>query len=174
MDKDPGHTMVYGADSVERVDRDLPSERETGNTYEKSFEIRFDEVDVIGHLHNTRYLEYCSHTRYCHFAEQGWDLRRIDEHGIGAVSLTEEIRYRREVRLGDLITVRYQITGYSADGKRWRSRAQMLRRDGAVAATVTTIGAWLGLRSRRIEAPPPELVSVTDSIKSEDFVVLEG
>jgi acyl-CoA thioester hydrolase len=49
--------MVYGADSVERVDRDLPSERETGNTYEKSFEIRFDEVDVIGHLHNTRYLE---------------------------------------------------------------------------------------------------------------------
>jgi hypothetical protein len=57
MDKGPVHTMVYGADSVERVDRDLPSERETGNTYEKSFEIRFDEVDVIGHLHNTRYLE---------------------------------------------------------------------------------------------------------------------
>jgi acyl-CoA thioester hydrolase len=120
------------------------------------------------------YLEYCSHTRYCHFVEQGWDLRRMDEHGIGAVSLTEEIRYRREVRLGDLITVTYQITGYSADGTRWRSRAQMLRRDGAVAATVTTNGAWFGLRSRRIEAPPPELVSVTDSIKSEDFVVLEG
>ena len=37
--------------------------------------------------------------------------------------LTEEIRYRREVRLGDLITVTYQITGYSADGTRWRSRA---------------------------------------------------
>ena len=50
----------------------------------------------------------------------------------------------------------------------------MLRRDGAVAATVTTNGAWFGLRSRRMEAPPPELLSVTDSIKSEDFVVLEG
>ena len=174
MEKDPGHTMVHGADSVEHVHRDRPSERETGNTYEKSFEIRFDEIDFIGHLHNTLYLEYCSHTRYCHFVEQGWDLHRMGEHGIGAVSLTEEIRYRREVRLGDLITVTYQITGYSADGTRWRSRAQMLRRDGAVAATVTTNGAWFGLRSRRIEAPPPELVSVTDSIKSEDFVVLEG
>jgi hypothetical protein len=72
------------------------------------------------------------------------------------------------------ITVTYQITGYSADGKRWRSRAQMLRRDGAIAATVTTNAAWFGLRSRRIEAPPPELVSVTDSIKSDDFVMLEG
>jgi acyl-CoA thioester hydrolase len=98
----------------------------------------------------------------------------MGEHGIGAVSLTEEILYRREVGLGDLITVTYQITGYSADGKRWRSRAQMLRRDGAIAATVTTNGAWFGLRSRRIEAAPPELVSVTDAIKSDDFVVLEG
>jgi hypothetical protein len=105
--------MVHGADSVEHVHRDRPSERKTGNAYERSFEIRFG-----------------------------------------------------------LITVTYQITGYSADGKRWRSRAQMLRRDGTVAATVTTNGAWFGLRSRRIEAPPPELVSVTDSIKSEDFVVL--
>src|SRR6202023_3264636 len=87
MDKDPGHGMVHGADSVERVHRDRASERETGNTYEKSFEIRFDEIDFIGHLHNTLYLEYCSHTRYCHFVEQGWDLRRMDDHGIGAVSL---------------------------------------------------------------------------------------
>jgi hypothetical protein len=56
MDKDPGHVMVNGPDSVERVHRDQPSERETSNTYEKSFEIRFDEIDFIGHLHNTRYL----------------------------------------------------------------------------------------------------------------------
>jgi hypothetical protein len=53
MDKDSGHTMVHGADSVEHVHRDRPSERETGNAYEKSFEIRFDEIDFIGHLHNT-------------------------------------------------------------------------------------------------------------------------
>jgi hypothetical protein len=66
--------MVHRADSVERIHRDQPSERETGNSYEKSFEIRFDEIDFIGHLHNTMYLEYCSHTRYCHFVEQGWDL----------------------------------------------------------------------------------------------------
>jgi hypothetical protein len=49
-----------------------------------------------------------------------------------------------------------------------------LRPDGAVAATVTTNGAWFGLRSRRIEAPPSELVAATDSIKSEDFTVLES
>src|ERR1700738_5362018 len=125
MDKDPGHAMVHRADSVERVHRDQPTERETGNTYEKSFEIRFDEIDFIGHLHNTRYLEYCSHTRYCHFVEQGSDLRRMGEHGIGAVSLTEEIRYRREVRLGDPINVTYQNTRQRGDRPRRRRRAQV-------------------------------------------------
>jgi acyl-CoA thioesterase FadM len=35
------------------------------NCYEKPFEIRVDEIDINGHLHHTKYLEYCSHTRYC-------------------------------------------------------------------------------------------------------------
>jgi acyl-CoA thioester hydrolase len=174
MKMNPGEGVVHGADSAERIHRNQPSQRQTGDSYSyrKSFEIRLDEIDFNGHLHNTKYLEYCSYTRYCHLVEQGWDLRRMGEHGIGAVSLADEIHYRREVQLGDLITVTYQVTGYSADGKRWRSRTQMLRPDGAVAATVTTTGAWFGLRSRRIEAPPPELVAATDSIKSEDFAVL--
>jgi acyl-CoA thioesterase FadM len=174
MKTNPGDGVVDGADSAERIHRNQPSQRQTGDSYRKSFEIRLDEIDFNGHLHNTKYLEYCSHTRYCQLVEQGWDLRRMGEHGIGAVSLADDIHYRREVQLGDLITVTYQVTGYSADGKRWRSRTQMARPDGAVAATVTTNGAWFGLRSRRIEAPPPELVAATDSIKSEDFAVLES
>jgi hypothetical protein len=89
----------------------------------------------------------------------GWTLDRMAAHGIGAVSLTEEIRYRLEVRLGDLITVTRQVIGYSADGTRWCTRNQVMRPDGAIAAIVTTTGAWFGLRSRRIEAPPPQLVA---------------
>jgi acyl-CoA thioester hydrolase len=174
MKTNPGEGVVDGADSAERIHRNQPSQSQTGDSYRKSFEIRLDEIDFNGHLHNTKYLEYCSHTRYCQLVEQGWDLRRMGEYGIGAVSLADDIHYRREVQLGDLITVTYQVTGYSADGKRWRSRTQMLRPDGAVAATVTTNGAWFGLRSRRIEAPRPELVAATDSIKSEDFAVLES
>jgi acyl-CoA thioesterase FadM len=98
----------------------------------------------------------------------------MGEHGIGAVTLTEVIHYRREVRLGHLITVTYQVTGYSADGNRWRVRHEVLRPDGAIAATVRTTGAWFGLQSRRIQAPPPELAAATDAIRSQDFVVVES
>src|SRR3977135_1292058 len=110
MKTNPGERVVHGADSAERVNRNQPSQRQTGDgySYRKSFEIRLDEIDFNGHLHNTKYLEYCSHTRYCQLVEQGWDLRRMGEHGIGAVSLADDIHYPRQVRLGDLITVTYQ------------------------------------------------------------------
>jgi acyl-CoA thioester hydrolase len=83
----------------------------------------------------------------------------MGERGIGALSLADEIDYRPEVRRGDLIRslTRSPVT----DGTRWRSRTQMVRPDGAVAATVTTNGAWFGLRSRCIEAPPSELVAAS-------------
>jgi acyl-CoA thioester hydrolase len=121
------------------------------NCYGKPFEIRVDEIDVNGRLHHTKVLQYCSHTRYCQLAEMGWTVDRMAAHGIGAVTFTEGIRYRLEVRLGDLITATHQVIGYSADGTRWCTRNQVMRPDGAIAAIVTTTGAWFGLRSRRIQ-----------------------
>jgi acyl-CoA thioester hydrolase len=97
----------------------------------------------------------------------------MQEHNIGAVVLSDEIRYLREVLLGEPVTVVYQITGYSRDSRYWRSRIHVMRSDGTVAATVTSNGAWFGLQSRRIETPPPMLASATDSIRSGDFAVLE-
>ena len=95
-----------------------------GRQLRKSFEIRLDEIDFNGHLHDTKSMDYCAHTRYRHLVELGWDVRPMGEHGVGAATLAEEILYRREARLSALITVTYQVTGYSADGKRWRTRNQ--------------------------------------------------
>jgi acyl-ACP thioesterase len=69
MKMNPGEGVVHGADSAERIHRNQPSQRRPGYSYKKSFEIRLDEIDN-GHLHNTKYLEYCSHTRYCQLVER--------------------------------------------------------------------------------------------------------
>jgi acyl-CoA thioester hydrolase len=56
------------------------------------FQIRLDEIDFNGHLHSTKYLECASHTRYCQLIDWGWGLRAMQEHDIGAVVLSDEIR----------------------------------------------------------------------------------
>lgn len=141
-------------------------------SYQKSYEVSLSEIDFNGHLRSARYLEYSANVRYSHLVDHGWDLGKIAKLGIGAISLTDEVLYRKELVLGELVTAVYQVSGYSADGSRWRANVDILKRDGTVAATITTTGAWLGLRSRKIEAPPSELVAVTEAIRSDDFAVL--
>ena len=117
----PGEGAVHGADSAERIYRNQPSQRQTGDSYSyrKSFEIRLDEIDFNGHLHNTKYLEYCSYTRYCQLVEQGWDLRRMGEHGIGAVSQADEIHYRRGGKAGRPDHGHLPVVARSARPWRW-------------------------------------------------------
>jgi hypothetical protein len=49
MKTNPGEGVVHGADSAERIHRNQPSQRQTGDSYRKSFEIRLDEIDFNGH-----------------------------------------------------------------------------------------------------------------------------
>ena len=40
-----------------------------GDMYEKLIEVRIDDIDLNGHLHNVRYLEYANHARASYFEE---------------------------------------------------------------------------------------------------------
>lgn len=138
--------------------------------YVKKLEVRWDDVDVNGHLRNTRYLEYANHARIAYFQQSGWDARRFLGAEVGPVLLSDEIRYRREVFLAEEV----EVTGLSADGARWEMRHEVRRADGSTAATVLSHGGWMGKRTRRLTAPPAELIAVVDAIRSEDCELIEA
>jgi acyl-CoA thioester hydrolase len=142
-------------------------------TYVKKLEVRWDDVDVNGHLRNTRYLEYANHARISYFQESGWDARRFLAAEVGPVLLSDEIRYRREVFLAEEVEVTCQVTGLSADGARWEMRHEVRRADGSTAATVLSHGGWMGKRTRKLTAPPADLIAAVDAIRSEDCALIE-
>jgi acyl-CoA thioester hydrolase len=138
----------------------------------KLFEVRWDDVDVNGHTHSTKYLEYATHMRFAYMQGAGWDMQKMVESGIAVVLLGEEVEYRKETFLGQVLTVTFQITGMSADGARWQSQHDVLRPDGRVAATIRSRGAWISLASRKIQAPPPELAAAFEPLCSNDLIVI--
>jgi acyl-CoA thioester hydrolase len=142
-------------------------------TYVKKLEVRWDDVDVNGHLRNTRYLEYANHARISYFQESGWDARRFLAAEVGPVLLSDEIRYRREVFLAEQVEVTCQVIGLSADGARWEMRHEVRRADGSTAATVLSHGGWMGKRTRKLTAPPADLIAAVDAIRSEDCALIE-
>lgn len=134
----------------------------------KSFEVRWDDLDLNGHLRNTRYLEYAATARLDFLVKSGWTPRHLLKAGVAAVSLGEEVRYLRETFPLEVVTVSSRIVGLSADGARWHFEHTFSREGGAEAATVRTLGAWI----RRITAPPTGLLTALEATKAADCEVL--
>ncbi|MET7694917.1 thioesterase family protein [Streptomyces sp. NPDC005483] len=139
----------------------------------KSFEVRWDDLDLNGHLRNTRYLEYASTARLAFLVASGWTPRDLLKAGIGAVALGEEVRYLREVLPLEVVTVVSRVVGLSTDGARWRFEHIFVRKDGKEAAVVRTLGTWIDLAARRTTAPPAGLRAALAGAGSEDCELLE-
>lgn len=140
---------------------------------EKTFEVRWDDVDFNGHLRNARYLEYANYARIAHFQDAGFSVSRMYQMGFSVVALADQIEYRNEVFLSQPVTVRAQVVGMSADGARWRVSQAFLTSDSRKAAILYTLGAWIDVKTRKLTAPPTELKSVMDAVRSEDCEIIK-
>ncbi len=128
--------------------------------FQQQIVVRWQDIDANRHLRNTAYSEFATDTRFRYVASQGFPQERFEELRFGPVILREEIRYRREVLLGQTVTVNMLTAGLSADGSQWRVRQQVLLPDGREAAVLTLEGGWIHMDTRRLIDPPPELVAV--------------
>ncbi|MFE2913721.1 acyl-CoA thioesterase [Kitasatospora indigofera] len=140
--------------------------------FRKSFEVRWDDVDVNGHLRNTRYLEYASTARMALLAAHGWTVRDLLREGRTAVMLAEEAQYLAEVFPAERVEVSCELVAGSEDGARFRFRHVVSRPDGSPAAVLHALGAWLDLSTRRISAPPDQLRKALESLRTADYVPL--
>ncbi|MCJ8275576.1 MAG: thioesterase family protein [Bdellovibrionales bacterium] len=124
--------------------------------YEKTFEIRWADLDPNFHLRHTAYGDMCAATRFQYLASLGFTIERFAEIKVGPVIFKETISYLKEVRPNDRVRVNCQICGLSEDGRKWKMFHEIFREsDGEMSATLEIDGAWLDIVKRKI-APPPE------------------
>lgn len=141
-----------------------------GTAFECRIEVRWADLDGNRHVRNTAFSEYATHTRFGLLAAHGFDQARLEAVGFGPVMMREEIRYRREVRFGDVLVVNVRCAGLSVDGSQWRVHQDVLRPDGREAAALTIQGGWIDLATRRLVAPPAELAAVIHSLpRTRDY-----
>jgi acyl-CoA thioester hydrolase len=143
------------------------------DVFRKSFEVRWDDVDLNGHLRSTRYLEYASTTRHGYLTTAGWGAPALMKSGITAVLLAEEVRYLHEVFLAQNVEVTCKIVGLSPDASRWHVRQVVLREDGKEAAVIRSEGAWMDVHTRKIATPPAGLREFLESIRSDDYELIK-
>ena len=143
-----------------------------GDMYEKLIEVRIDDIDLNGHLHNSRYLEYANHAMASYFEESDFPVSRMYQAGLGPVMFSEEIEYHHELFLGQSVTLQVQVVGMSADASRWQILHTFLCPDGRHAASLTSSGAWVDLKTRKVKAPPAEVRSLMEAVRSPDCTTI--
>jgi acyl-CoA thioester hydrolase len=64
------------------------------------------ECDYMGHMNVTFYTAKFDQATWPMFASIGFTVRHMKEHGVGVGAVRYDIRYFREMRSGDTLTVR--------------------------------------------------------------------
>lgn len=141
--------------------------------FTKVVEVRWSDIDANQHMRHNAYADLCTHTRMEWLAAAGFGMDAFRAHALGPVLFRESTEYRREIHLGERITIDVQIAAASPDHSRWTLRQQLFKPDGQLAARYEVAGAWMDMRSRKLTAPPPALAAILAALpRSDDFDTL--
>lgn len=103
--------------------------------------VRYPEVDAMGYLHHSRYLQYFEMGRVELLRHLGFSYADLERQGVLFVVVKAEIRYRAPARYDDEVTLTTRVvkqTHVRYDHAYELKRADTLLADGAT--TIACVG----------------------------------
>ncbi len=138
-----------------------------------TYEVRWSDIDANRHVHYSAYTAAAEDLRTRFFSQHGLPMETFDRLGVGPVYTTLLVNFFREVRLGETLTITYQLSGLSPSGSHWKVRHEVLKANGKKAVAISIEGGMLNLTTRQPCAPTPEILAVFQQVpRSPDFEVL--
>lgn len=143
-------------------------------TYVKTFEVIWADLDPNAHMRHSAYADYGAQARIGFLTEHGFGLKEFHQSRLGPILFREDLRYLREIRPGEKITVTCEAVGISPNRKHWKIRHRIYRQDGELACVIDCQGAWFDLAQRKVISAPPALATVMEKMpRSEDYAEFE-
>jgi len=121
--------------------------------------IRENHLDTFGHVNNATYFQIFEQARWDIITERGYGLREVQKHRQGPVILGAEIKFLRELKLREKITIRTRCEPF--EGKTAKIQQTMEKADGTVACEVLFTFAFFDLAERKIISPSREWLRAT-------------
>ena len=123
--------------------------------YNKTYEIRWSDLDANGHVNYAAYIDAAGDLRYRFFIEHDFQPEKFQELGIGPVYTSINAQFFREVRMGETVTITYLLSGLSLLGGHWKVQHDVLKANGKKTVSINLEGAILDLATRKPVLPAP-------------------
>ncbi len=138
--------------------------------YIRPVQIRWSDLDPNFHLRHSVYYDWGAFVRIEYLYEHELTGDVMQQLGVGPIIFREESVFRKEIRLGDSITIDLKLLKAKRDFSRWSIQHQIKKNDDILSATLTVEGAWLDTAKRKLAVPPQKVNEVFNSMpKAEDF-----
>lgn len=124
------------------------------NVKEFKYDVRILEghLDTFGHVNNATYLELYEEARWDFIQGGEHGIERIMQEKIGPVVLEANIKFRREIKNREIISIVSKTI--NVHGKILTLEQRMLKADGQIASVATFTVGIMDLKARKLIDPP--------------------
>ena len=137
----------------------------------QSVQVRWSDIDANYHIRHSVYYDWAANCRLHFLGEHGLTTSTMQQLNFGPILFREECIFRREIRLGDPVTVNLELISGRKDYSRWSIRHTIMKNPETIAAILTVDGAWIDTVARKLAAPPKEVTHVFAQMPvAESFV----
>lgn len=143
--------------------------------FSKIIQIRWSDLDPNFHVRHSVYYDWGAFCRIEYFNEYGLSADVMTQLQFGPILFREECVFRREIKLGDELTINLQVTKSRKDYSRWSIQHQITKNGGTLCAALTVDGAWMNVVQRKLMTPPEKIHTIFDQMpRAEGFEWLAG
>ena len=130
----------------------------------KPVEVRWSDLDPNFHLRHSVYYDYGAFARISFLEEHGLTAAVMAANQIGPILFREECVFKREIRLGDTITIDVELLSAREDQSRWSIRHNIWKNGDTLSAVLTVDGAWIDVAKRKLTIPPDNVLHVFNNM----------
>ena len=134
------------------------------SAYLKPVEVRWSDLDPNFHLRHSVYYDYGAFARISFLEEHGLTAAVMAANQIGPILFREECVFKREIRLGDTITIDVELLSAREDQSRWSIRHNIWKNGDTLSAVLTVDGAWIDVAKRKLTVPPDNVLHVFNNM----------
>lgn len=145
------------------------SQKMSKSIFQKTFDVRWADLDSNIHMRHSAYADYCAHLRFKWMQEMGLGLDELTANNIGPVIFKETLCYLKEIRPNESFTVDLLMGEIPGDKRKWKISHNIFNSKSEKAATVEVDGAWMDVKIRKLTVLPDFLEK-----KVEFFLTKQG
>jgi len=126
-------------------------------------QVRWADLDPNFHLRHSIYYDWAAMCRIEFLHKHGLTTEKMMKLQFGPILFREEAIFKKEIKLGDSVTIDLELLKSRKDYSRW-SFQHTIRKNNDTSAIVIVDGAWLDTVKRKLAVPPMEAVNLFEQM----------